>query len=292
MPPILVWYNRTSSWRPWFNLSLVLLALVTVGLVFWSRSRTGVPTWVAPLTLGAALLVMLGPIVHFLAILALSLASPIPFVRRAAARALFVAETRGAGWSNEEIEYALNAPDPGLLAPFVDGRVRSVLQGNGASLLGSSGLSLREAALSGPAAVEPSPPPPLRSRRPFSSGSSPTGEGSGLIRAYASVDDAQADGWIFTGPVGLLGAVVIHSQARHPKKADTLWTFDGVGDPSDMVPDSQRRFGRLRYIRTQTEAVDPQGSPLPPPQAGDRALPDQPSTVDRATGTPQASPSP
>lgn len=84
------------------------------------------------------------------------------------------------------------------------------------------------------------------------------------VRAYASVEDAQSYGWVFSNKVGVFNDQPIFQTA---KLDDQEWEYDGLASEvlTASVPADRRIFGQLRYRQSQVD--DAATSPSPAIQA-------------------------
>lgn len=76
------------------------------------------------------------------------------------------------------------------------------------------------------------------------------------IRVFESVDDGKRHGWDFAEQVGMFGQQPVFLWAVFQGKT---WKYDGLtaDEPTAVVADDKRLFGRLRYIVCDTVAVEP-----------------------------------
>lgn len=76
------------------------------------------------------------------------------------------------------------------------------------------------------------------------------------IRVFDSVDDGKRHGWGFTEQVGMFGEQPVFLWAMFQGKT---WKYDGLAsnEPTVVVADDKRLFGRLRYIVCDAVASEP-----------------------------------
>lgn len=248
-------YRLSNASLLWSVMQCGVLA-AALGWFAVLRGSVRPPVWgMTALDLLVALFVALA-LVRLALVLLVSAHSPFARVRHRTARAVLTVDLLRRGCSPAAIAQVLDCVPPGPLPDtFTDRRLRAALgvfPNEPESSVRPSGprADIGPPHLA-PAADGPAPAPAVWAARRLPAGDDDAPwRRSPLIRAYASLDDAQAAGWEFAHVIGTLGATVIHQWAA---LNGAVWTFDGVADPSPVVPEHRRQFGRLRYALVPDE---------------------------------------
>lgn len=90
------------------------------------------------------------------------------------------------------------------------------------------------------------------------------------VRAYASVDDAQSYGWVFSQKVGVFQDSPIFQKATLEGK---VWEYDGLASEvlTASVPADRRVFGQLRYKQSNDDAVSPTSEAIIQEKSGSKS---------------------